>query len=80
MGEGISNTSGPGSERPALAYQAEAACIRLHDSASLLENMVGQGFHTVSCSHVEAYRFLSQVMRQDALFLMSTIKRLTPSQ
>jgi len=29
---------------------------------------------------VEAYRFLSQVMRQDALFLMSTIKRLTPSQ
>ena len=80
MDEGISNTSGSGLESPALAYQAEAACTRLHASASLLENMVGQDFHSVSCTHVEAYRFLSQVMRQDALFLMSTIKRLSPTQ
>ena len=80
MDEGISNTSGQGLDRPALTSQAEAACTRLHASASLLETMVGQGFHNVSCTHVEAYRFLSQVMRQDALFLMSTIKRLSPTQ
>lgn len=78
MDEAVSDTSGPGLERPFLMSQAEAACTRLHDGASLLETMVGQGFHNVECSHVEAYRFLSQMMRRDALFLFSIMKRLNP--